>query len=240
ENPALVLGVPYSSFTAGFISPQEWGEFRSFVIDPTERTRDFFSGDSLFSLGIIIGSELTLKSRFFSRPGQHRFGGFWKHVPLTNLQFDEPPPGIYPEPTVPGSPTIDNSWTLYYGFDQYFVQYGDSERGWGVFGRVGVSDGNPTPVRSFLSLGLGGYSPFRRKQGDMFGLGWYYIWVSTEFGPLPEATYGPRNGTGVELYYNIQATPWLNITPDIQFLRPEATAIADDAFLYGLRVTMEF
>lgn len=240
ENPALVLGVPYSSYTAGFISAQEWGEFRSFMIDPTERTMEFFSGDSLFSLGIIIGSELTLKYRFFSRPGQHRFGGFWKHVPLTDLQFEEPPPGVYPEPTVPDSPTIDNSWTMYYGFDQYVVQYGDGERGWGVFARASVSDGNPNPVRYFLSCGLGGYSPFRQQQGDMFGIGWYYLWVSTEFGSLPEATYRPRNGTGLELYYNVQATPSLNITPNIQFLRPEATAIADAAFLYGLRVTMEF
>ncbi len=32
---------------------------------------------------------------------------------------------------------------------------------------------------------------------------------------------------------------WLNVTPDFQFTRPEVSAIANDAFVYGLRVKCE-
>ncbi|HWB08285.1 MAG TPA: carbohydrate porin [Pirellulales bacterium] len=239
-NPAFLLGLPYTSFTAGFASPRKWGGFRGFIYDPTDRTMDVFRLDNLFSRGIIVGGEIRLKTKLFRRPGQHHVGGIWKHVPLTNLAFAEPPPGVYPEPTVPGFPTIRNSYTLYYGFDQYLVQFSDSDRGWGLFGRASISDGNPTPIQYFLSCGLGGYSPFAPQRNDTFGLGWYFVGASTEFGPLPRALFGPRNGTGVELYYNFQIKSWLNITPDVQFIRPGAGAIAENAFVYGIRVNARY
>jgi hypothetical protein len=58
-----------------------------------------------------------------------------------------------------------------------------------------------------------------------------------KFGPIAQNRFGPRDGTGVELFYSIQVAPCLNVTPDVQFLRPGRHAIAtDDAFVYGLRV----
>ena len=88
-----------------------------------------------------------------------------------------------------------------------------------LFGRASISDGNPTPVRHFLSLGIGGYSPLCQERGDTFGIGWYYVGASSQFGPLPQALFGPRNGTGVEAFYNFQVTPWLNVSPDVQYIQ---------------------
>ncbi len=241
-NPAFLLGLPYSSFTAGMVLPRDWGRMSAFVLDPQDRTQDFFNhlGD-LFSTGIIVGSEVKVNTNFFDRKGEVHVGGVWKHHDLTDLRFNEPPPGVYPEPVVPGFPTIDDSYTLYVGGDQYLVQYADDPtRGWGLFGRGSISDGNPTPIRYFLSAGLGGYSPLGRNRGDKFGLGWYYVGASNEFGPLPQALFGPRDGTGVETFYSFQATPWCTISPDVQYIKPEASAIADDAFVYGARVNVTF
>jgi porin len=160
---------------------------------------------------------------------------------LTDLRFNEPPPGVYPQPVVPGFQTIADSYTIYAGGDQYLVQYADdSSRGWGLFGRASISDGNPTPVRYFLSAGLGGYSPVGRKRGDKFGLGWYYVGASDEFGPIPRALFGPRDGTGVESFYSFQMTPWCAISPDIQYIKPEVSALADEAVVYGLRINATF
>jgi porin len=239
-NPALLLGLPYTSVTAGFVSSHEWGAFSTYIYDPTERTEDFFRLNNLFSDGIVVGSELMLKTNFFGLPGQQRIGGVWKHVPLTDLNFAEPPPGVYPEPTVPGFPTINNSWTVYHGCDQYLVQFPGSDRGWGLFGRASVSDGNPTPIKYFLSAGVGGFSPFGQQRGDAFGVGWYFVGASSQFGPLPRALYGPQNGTGVEMYYKFQLTRWLDITDDFQLVQPESSAIAKDAFIYGVRLNLKF
>ena len=62
--------------------------------------------------------------------------------------------------------------------------------------------------------------------------------ASNQFGPIPQAIFGPTDGSGLELYYNIQVNPWLNITPDIQFIRPGNKRIADDSFVYGIRANM--
>ncbi len=240
-NPAFLLGLPYTSFTAGVAMPRDWGMMSAFVYDPQDRTRDFFRVDDLFSKGVIVGGEVKVNTNFFGLPGDQHVGGMWKHVDLTDLSFAEPPPGVYPEPTVPGFPTLSDSYTIYTGFDQYLVQFSDKpKRGYGLFGRASISDGNPTPLRYFLSCGIGGYSPIARQRGDTFGIGWYYVGASNEFGPIPQAVFGPRDGNGVETFYNFQVTPWLNVSPDLQFIKPGAGAIADDAVVYGVRVNAKF
>ena len=241
QNPAFLLGLPYSSFMVGAAMPQEWGMISGFVLDPQDRTQEAFTNlDDLYSQGVIIGGEVKVRTHFFDRQGDQHIGGVWKHVDLTNLSFAEPPPGVYPEPTVPGAPTLPNSYTIYYGFDQYLVQFADKPgRGYGLFGRASISDGNPTPIRYFLSTGLGGYSPFGKQRGDQFGIGAYFIGASSEFGPLPRAVFGPQNETAVEAYYKFQINPWMDISPDLQYIHPFAGAIADDSFIYGVRVNMQ-
>lgn len=235
------MAFPILQFTAGVVSPREWGSFSGFVYDPQDRTKDFFRLDDLFSQGVIIGGEVKVKTNFFSLPGDHHIGGMWKHVELTDLRFNQATPGVYPEPTVPGFATLNDSYTIYYGFDQYFQVYSEqTKRGWGMFGRASISDGNPTPVRYFLSAGIGGYSPFAHDRGDSFGIGWYYVGASEEFGPLPRAVVGPRNGWGVECFYNFQLTPWLNITPDFQIIEPEAGRLAKTAYIGGVRLGVKF
>ena len=243
QNPAFLLGIPYSSFMLGAAMPQEWGTISGFVLDPQDRTRNFFNsqGGGLYSKGAIVSVEVKMKTSFFDKKGDQHVGAVWKHVEKTNLEFAEPPPGVYPEPTVPGFPTLNDAYTIYYGFDQYLVEFADKPgKGYGLFGRASISDGNPTPIRYFLSLGLGGDSPIGKQRGDQFGIGWYFNGVSSEFGPLPQAVFGPRDGTGVEAYYKFQVNPWLDISPDLQYIHPGAGAIANDAFVYGVRANVMF
>jgi porin len=51
---------------------------------------------------------------------------------------------------------------------------------------------------------------------------------------------GQSSGNAVEIFYNVQVTPWLNVTPDLQYLTPNANRIASDSFLYGLRANVRF
>ncbi len=128
-NPAFLLGLPYTSFTTGVVMPRDWGMMSVFIYDPKDRTQDFFNNlDDLFSTGIIVGGEVKVNTNFFDKKGDHHVGGMWKHVDLTDLSFAEPPPGVYPQPTVPGFPTLPDSYTIYYGFDQYLVEFGDKQQ----------------------------------------------------------------------------------------------------------------
>jgi porin len=239
-NPALLLGMPYTSFTVGVGLKTAWGGVGAFIYDAKDRSDEFLELDTLFSEGFILGGEVKRKSCIFGLPGQHHVGAIWKHVDMPDLAFSEPPPGEYPYPTAPGVPTKPDSYTLYYGFDQYVqVCAADKTRGWGVFGRASVSDGNPTPLQYFLSAGIGGFNPYTYGRGDRFGLGFYYIDASDEFGPVPRALVGPEDGYGVEAFYNFKATRWLEISPDVQLMQPGGRGISEAALLVGLRVNIE-
>jgi porin len=48
-----------------------------------------------------------------------------------------------------------------------------------------------------------------------------------------------QDESGVELYYNVQVTPWCQITPDIQIMNPFLTR-ADSSLLFGLRAKIDF
>ena len=238
-NPAFLLGLPYTGFVVGAAMPQSWGMVNVFAYDPKDRTTDFFDIDDLYANGVILGTEVKANMDTFGRQGDVHVGGMWKKVDLTDLQFNEPPPGVFPQPVVPGFQTKSDSWTLYSGFDHFLKQFEVGERkGWGVFGRASISDGNPTPLRYFLSAGVGGDSNLRANRRDKWGVGWYYVGSSNEFGPLPRQLFGPRDGTGIEMFYNFQVRPWMNITPDVQYIKPDAGALADEAFVYGLRMNV--
>jgi porin len=238
-NPAFLLGLPYTGFVVGAAMPQSWGMISTFAYDPKDRTQDFFDLDDLFAAGIIIGAEVKLNTDFLGKRGQQHVGGIWKHVDQLDLTFAVAAPGQILQGNAPAFPTVDDAWTIYYGFDQFLVEFSEEpHKGWGLFGRASLSDGNPTPVRYFLSAGVGGDSNLRCGKADRWGLGWYYVGASNEFGRIPQFILGPNDGTGVELYYNFQVNPWMNVTPDIQFIRPGSTAISDDAFVYGVRVNL--
>jgi porin len=250
-NPAFLLALPYSSFTTGVALPQKWGMVSGFVYDPQDRTRDFFRLKDLFSEGVIVGGQVNVNTKFFDKPGEHHVGALWKHLDLPDLSFTPPAPEYPYPPATPGVPTIRDSYTLYYGFDQYLkVLPGERRsagpvkkpRGMGLFGRASISDANPTPIKYFLSLGIGGDSELRQGSGDTFGIGWFYIGASDEFGAAAQAAFGPRDGAGVELFYNFQVTRCINITPDVQYIKPGLGAFTsgDDAFVYGLRINTRF
>lgn len=239
-NPAFLTALPYTSFTAGVVSPQKWGRIVVSARDPQDRTTDTVGLSDLYSKGVIVVGEVRVNTNFFGLPGDQHVGGIWKGYDQRNLNVLLSPPPQYPDTGGASSQTISQGYTVFYGFDQFVIRYsGDEERGWGFFGRASLSDGNPTPLRYFVSGGIGGDSPFGLNRGDTFGLGWYYTGASTEFGPIPQTLFGIRNGTGVELYYSVQVTPWLNVTPDLQYIRPGLHAIAENAFLFGLRANMK-
>ena len=55
-NPAYLLALPYSSFTAGVAMPRDWGLATVYVWDPRDRTGTGLDLDGLFSDGIIVGA----------------------------------------------------------------------------------------------------------------------------------------------------------------------------------------
>ena len=192
--------------------------------------------DQLFAQGATLNGELRVPTKFFELPGHQLLGGTWSSRDYVALGQD---PRIV-LPNVPIQRT-DGSWSLYWNFDQYLKVYSsDPLRGWGVFGRAGIGDDKANPISWFLSFGVGGNSPLCGRESDTFGVGWYYAGTSSRIGPILETVYGPiGDGQGVELFYNVAVTPWLNVTPDLQVIVP-ARENVDTAVVAGLRAKVVF
>ncbi|MFO0902551.1 MAG: carbohydrate porin [Pirellulales bacterium] len=253
-NPLMVPQIPLSTFVVGAVMPQEWGSISMSVMDPVERSREFMDLGTLFEQGAVILGQVKVNTNFFDIPGEQHVGGFYKREDQLDLRFTPIPP-TYPEPPAPpGTPqflTRPETYTLYYGFDQYLVTYGPPDargnaEGWGVFGRASIADGgngNPNFAGWHLSAGIGGNSPLacRRGKGDRFGIGYAYTATSTEYGAIPQFLFGPRDAQNIELYYRYQLTPAIEVTPDIQWVQGMLGGLTDgdDAIVGGIRLNMK-
>ena len=232
-NPIAVRTIPYSTLGAGFVLLRDASPVFTFTILNATDTSGSSGFDELFANGVALGAELRLPVELQGLPGHQLFGATWNSKEYVALGQD-------PRVIVPGSGVpIERkrgSWSLRYNFDQYlYVDPSDPRRGWGLFGRAGLSDGNPNPLKWFLSFGVGGSSPIPGRAEDSFGVGWYYAGASDELGPLVNID----DGQGVEIYYNAAVRPWFHLTTDLQIIGPGLRNTAT-AVVVGLRGKMDF
>jgi porin len=115
----------------------------------------------------------------------------------------------------------------------------DEKRTWGVFGQFGISDGNPNPIRYVANGGLAGRSMLPCREFDTFGVGFFYLGLSSEFKALAAPILPQQDEYGVELFYNIAMTRWCRVTADLQVARPSTVGF-DTAVIPGLRMEIVF
>jgi porin len=146
-----------------------------------------------------------------------------------------PPPAALPPPTL-----VRGSWWIDYRFDQaLWVDPTDRTRSWGVFGDVGISDGNPNPIQWSGILGIGGSSPIPNRKLDTFGIAYYYMGLSDEFKNAVRPIVPLRDEHGLELFYNVAVTPWFHVTADLQVITPLLQPVHTSLVL-GLRSKIIF
>jgi porin len=123
---------------------------------------------------------------------------------------------------------------------QYLVTDADDpKRGWGVFGEIGVSDGNPTPQDWAGLFGFGGTSLVPERPMDRWGVAIFRNSISDEITRVlrPAARGGEQ---GLEAFYNVAVTPWLHVSADVQFIRPFFRQTYPDATVATVRTNIKF
>ena len=127
---------------------------------------------------------------------------------------------------------------LYASFDQAIWRVSESkddQRGLGVFGRYGLADGEVNNTRQFWSTGLQYRGLLPGRTDDVTGFAVAQRLLS------PEADFTATNETVLEWYHNIQLTPWMHISPDVQYVfHPGGNAAVQNAVVIGVRVQMNF
>lgn len=191
-----------------------------------------------FDEGYLMSAGVTVPVRPCGLPGTQSFSVVWGDRDSTSLSAL----GDLIPPTAVGTlRSLDtNRLLLRYSFHQQLGRWqADSDRGWGLWGRVNVGENDLTAVRWSLAGGIGGDSPFPGRGNDRWGVGGF--WFSfADFLRDPAFVAVPLNDErGIELFYNAELTPWLRLTADIQVVDP-ALPGAPTAVVGGLRTSVRF
>jgi len=112
-------------------------------------------------------------------------------------------------------------------------------KGFGIYPKAAIADGNPNPIQSSFIRGFAGHGVMPGRPADVFGVGYYLYNMSDELQEETEAIIPIDDESGVELYYNFALTPWCHITPDIQWIDPANPNISD-LWVEGLRENLIF
>jgi len=263
-NPVLFYGAPYTAMTAAAIwLPTKWLQISTAVVDNDPDGAVTMTGFNTAFHGrnwCSVMQEFDFTSKPFDKTGHQRFGWFWTSHDFAELSGDSRiqfprviGPRVIPRQLVPRwarvlrlgnqvysltePETSADTWGLYYNFDQYlFTEAEDPEQGVGVFGRFGYG-GEPNIFEQFYSFGVSGKGSIPTRDRDTWGIGYYHANISDDINPA----FGLHSEQGVEVYYNIEITPWCHLTPDFQVIvDPGGSSRNDVAVVYGLRMQMSF
>ena len=119
----------------------------------------------------------------------------------------------------------------------------DTDDGWGLFSQTSFADNATSPVTSFFDIGLGGNGVFDARPDDEFGVAYAQTDLSADLKDnldLLTAGGSPvRAEHQVEAFYNLHVFTWLQLTGDMQIIRPTLSA-ADRAIVPGVRLRIVF
>jgi porin len=244
-NPAVATTVPQTCLGAGVILIPHHNVILTTLVLDSEGCANSSGFDTVWDRGTSVYQQLQLTVKPFGLTGHQRVGWTWSDK--TRVRLEQDPHeliaagiryhlGIGPRPALD---TGSEDSSFFYDFDQYvYMVPGSKDRGLGLFGRVGVTDGELNPIQNFYSVGVGGKGLIPGRERDSFGVGYYYLGVSDKIGPLVDDVLA-NNEQGVEAYYNFAVTPWLKISPDVQVVDPLLEDVKSCCVL-GLRIKIIF
>jgi porin len=219
-DSAATVTIPYSALGVGvFFLPtgdEEFAKLKVFVVD-SDGKGNSPGFDTVFNGDTTYHAEGRVRTLVAGLTGHQLIGGAYSTKSFTAL--DQNVRVVIEDRSLQEK---KGSWVLYYNFDQYLYEpERGSGRGLGVFGRFGVSDGNPNPKKYFYSAGIGARGVVPGRPLDGFGIGYYYVTVGHPVftGPFATASF-LRDEQGGEVYYDVAITPWARLAPDLQVVRP--------------------
>jgi porin len=225
-----------STLGTGFTVRKDAKPVFSFYLLDTHYTPTTSGFSTLFSNGVLLYGEYRLTTNWFDRPGHSAFGFLYSTATRTSLDGN---PYVLLGSVLSGAPlpTKSSAWTATYRIDQ--VLYADAENAnqhWSLNSDLGLTEGDPNPIRWFANLSLVGTGRIRSRPNDTVGIGYYHLGASD----LPVLRlHGFIAESGVELFYNAALTPSFHVTPDFQILDP-ANSHNPTTVLVGLRARLSF
>lgn len=208
--------------------------YRVWVYDPVSATQRHGFEDP-FGQGIGGLVSVTFPVRLRGNPGYYAIklaGTTRRGTPVEVL-----PPVLHPLPggTFGRSKGQGSAVLAAYQFlDTYEDHPG---KGWGFFGQVYISEGDPTPLDVSGFLGIAGNLPFRPQ--DNFGLAWFRYSLSDGLADDLSPFIAFEDEEGVEAFYTFEVDKPLRVTASVQYI-DGAIATRRPGWVVGLRTVTRF
>lgn len=160
-------------------------------------------------------------------PGTYTLGGYYANVR---------------KPRLDGDGYTYGQWSGWVMVDQALKLDAMGDPAVGVFARFSYSPNDQRNVAGlYADAGISVYGPFARRPDDVLGLAGSVLRLTPDF-LESEAAQGLATSGGeavLELTYQIAATPWLIVQPDVQYVL-DPLAATSDATVLGLQLLATF
>ena len=133
-----------------------------------------------------------------------------------------------------------NDFGYYVNFDQrLYKENVIDDQGLGWFLRYGFRHGDINQVQNFWSTGFAYQGLIPSRDRDVLGIAVFQSIPSRRFNDRVNSRAEAE--TGFEMFYAMEITRWLVITPDIQYISsPGIDSSLDDAVVLGIRARISF
>ncbi|WP_297845708.1 carbohydrate porin [Pseudomonas sp.] len=237
------------------LSDEVYAQIAAFNVNPSTLENDNgFKLNGAGTSGTLFPVELVWAPKVNQLPGEYRIGYYHSTANGTDVYKDE---NNQPAAITGNDYRSDSSrhgfWLV--GKQQLTSVAGDNSRGLTMTASATFQDRATTPVDSYQKVSLVYKGPFDARPTDTLGIGVARIHASSLF--LRNATtanqqsglsyndagYVPEQHSeyATELNYGIQATKWLNVMPNIQYIKnPDGVRQVDNALVLGLQVQSQF
>ncbi len=113
----------------------------------------------------------------------------------------------------------------------------EDTQGLGTFFRYGLADDRKNDISDFWSAGFQYQGLLDGRDNDVLGAGF----AQGVFSNKASATYAADYESVFEAYYNVQVSPWWNVSPSVQYIaNPGGAGAVSDAVVVGVRSQMAF
>lgn len=138
-------------------------------------------------------------------------------------------------------PTRTDDAGFYVSADQVILRErpdveGDAQ-GLGLFARYGRARGDVNPIEDFWSVGGQYTGLIPTRDADVLGFGVAQGILTRE---LSRVGGRPHQETALELFYNVEISPAIRLSPDFQWILRPGGENGRDAFVAGLRLQVAF
>ncbi|QIQ87332.1 carbohydrate porin [Erythrobacter sp.] len=236
----LSLALPPSAIIPNTITgallevPTEGALYRLWVFDPAsqyERT----GFETAFEDGVAFLGSVTFPVKLGGKPGFYALklsGSTRSEIAADNL-----PAALIPPPGTSFGNTRGEFGAVLAAYQYLGVWPEAPGKGWGIFGQIHGTLGDPTFLDASGFIGVSG-NPRKRPQ-DRFGAAYFRYSLTDELVEVLANRVGLEDEEGVEVFYTFGLAKGVELTANAQWIDGAITA-RDDGVVTGLRLTTAF